>query len=116
MIVIHAQRNTLVQTCPDQELTAVTYPKTDLTDRYSHKEVVIAETGVKEYTAYVEIGYQCLSDVMIHDANDFEVGIMTIPFSMLISISNNYYHLVLLIQVLSIFNAVLYQLITLMYL
>ena len=93
-IAIRAQRNTLVQTCPDQGLTAVTYPKTDMTDRDSHKEVAIAETGVKEYTAYVEIGYQFLSDVMIHDASDFEVGIMTIPFSMLISISNHYYHLI----------------------
>ena len=59
-----------------------------MTDRDLHKEVAIAETGVKEYTAYVEIGYQYLSDVMILDANDFEIGIMTIPFSMLISISN----------------------------
>ena len=65
-----------------------------MTDRDSHKEVAIAETGFKEYTAYVEIGYQFLSDVMIHDANDFEVEIMTIPFSMLISISNHYYHLI----------------------
>ena len=65
-----------------------------MTDRDLHKEVAIAETGVKEYTAYVKIGYQCLSDVMILDANDFEVGIMTIPFSMLISISNHYYHLI----------------------
>ena len=64
-----------------------------MTDRDLHKEVVIAETGVKEYTAYVKIGYQCLSDVMILNANDFEVGIMTIPFSMLI-ISNHYYHLI----------------------
>ena len=72
----------------------MTYPKTDMTDRDLHKEVVIVEIGVKDYTAYVKIGYQCLSDVMILDANDFKVGIMTIPFSMLISISNNYYHLI----------------------
>ena len=65
-----------------------------MTDRDLHKEVVIVEIGVKDYTAYVKIGYQCLSDVMILDANDFKVGIMTIPFSMLISISNNYYHLI----------------------
>ena len=63
-----------------------------MTDRDLHKEVVIEETGVKEYTVYVKIGYLCLCDVMILDANDFEVGIMTIPFSMLISISSHYYH------------------------
>ena len=89
-----------------------------MTDRYSHKEVVIAETGFKEYTVYVKIGYQYLSDVMIHDANDFEVGIMTIPFSMLISITNHYSYIIqsLFIQVLSIFKAVSYRLITLIYL
>ena len=63
-------------------------------DRYSHKEVVITETGFKEYTAYVKTGCQCLSDVMILDAKDFEVGIMTIPFSMLISITNHYSYII----------------------
>ena len=81
-----AQRNTLVQTCPDQELTAVTYPKTDMTDRDLHKSVVITETGVKEYTAYVQIGYQCLSDIMII-ADNVKIEMMTVPFSMLIFLS-----------------------------
>ena len=61
-----------------------------MTDRDLHKEVVIAETGFKEYTAYVKIGYKCLSDFMILDANEVEVGIMTIPFSKLIAISSLY--------------------------
>ena len=65
-----------------------------MTDRDLHKEVIIAETGFKEYTAYVKIGYQCLSDVMILDANDLEVEIMTISFSTLIAISSHYYHLI----------------------
>ena len=85
MPCINAQRNTLVQTCPDQELTAVTYPVTNMTDRDSHKEVTITETGFKHYTAYVKIGYHCLSDIMILDENDLEVEIMlAIPFSMLL--------------------------------
>ena len=52
-----------------------------MTDRNSHKQVAITETGVKEYTVYIVIGYLCLSDIMITDDNDQEIEIMTVPFS-----------------------------------
>ena len=83
-IVICAQRNTLVQTCPDQELTSETYPKMDTADRDSHEKIVITETGIKNYIALARLGYHCLGNIMILDENNIEIEMMTIPFSMLI--------------------------------
>ena len=54
---------------------------TNISDKDSHEEVAIAETGVIEYITSVEIGCHCLSDMMILDDNDLEVERMTIPFS-----------------------------------
>ena len=55
-----------------------------MTDRDSHKEVAITETGIQNYTTLVLIGHHYLNDIMIVDDNDLEIEMMTVPFSMLL--------------------------------
>ena len=61
-----------------------------MTDRDSHKEITITETGIQNYTTLVQVGHHYLSDIMIVIDNDLEIEMMTVPFSKLFVLLLNF--------------------------
>ena len=55
----------LVTVCPGQELTSVTYPLANSTDKTQQPGEAITQSGVMKYTVYVKKGFHCASDIKI---------------------------------------------------
>ena len=71
----------LAVVCPDQDLMSVTYPKANSSSKTPHTGVAITQPGVMQYTAYVEKGCHCASDIMIVTVDKGIIEMKTVLFS-----------------------------------
>ena len=101
-----------VAVCPGQELTSVTYPLANSSDKTQQPGEVITQSGVMKYTVYVKKGFHCASDIKII-VNNQEIEMRNATFSKLLTwCLMNSYVIILPFKVLLVFKTVMLTLTT----